>query len=148
MQFIPYNEAKTLLELGYKAETNYNPGEASYTPYSFWIEQEGKEPRLSSLTRPARELLFPAPTLTPAPTWRQAFRWFREQHKLDSYARQFTWLEHSDFGKFYFRIEQMEQVDKDEDLKDFSAFKDSYEEAELACLHKLIEIIKEKTKQA
>ena len=64
-----------------------------------------------------------------APTFQQAFRWFREKYKLQSYIRH----ECPDVEPYYdFVI--------DEDVYD--VMKDTYEEAELECLRKLIEIVK------
>jgi hypothetical protein len=69
-----------------------------------------------------------------APLYQQAFRWFREKHKLHSTITsisQESWQWHitkpgESLGKLY-----------DEDFY-------TYEEAELACLDKLIELIKTK----
>lgn len=62
------------------------------------------------------------------PTWQSAFRWFREKYKLDSYIRH----ECPDVELYYdFVI--------DEDVFDVMC---DYEEAELECLKKLIEIVK------
>ena len=68
-----------------------------------------------------------------APTFSQAFRWFREKYNL-----------------FY---DILQYIDKDwkyttysDNVDDFSqsGFYNTYEEAELECLKKLIEIVKEK----
>jgi hypothetical protein len=62
-----------------------------------------------------------------APLYQQAFRWFREKHNLDS------WVKKSKKDDYIFEI--------------FNWGKDSwdfYEEAELECLKKLIEIVKSK----
>jgi hypothetical protein len=69
-----------------------------------------------------------------APTYSQAFRWFREKYKLHqniTSISQESWQWHitkpgEPLGKLY-----------DEDFY-------TYEETELACLKKLIEIVKEK----
>jgi len=69
-----------------------------------------------------------------APTYRQAFRWFRDKHKLHATITsisQESWQWHiqepgQKLGELY-----------DEDYE-------SYEEAELECLKKLIEIVKNK----
>jgi hypothetical protein len=69
-----------------------------------------------------------------APTWQQAFRWFREKYELHSTITsisQESWQWHitkpgESLGKLY-----------DEDFY-------TYEEAELACLKKLIEIVEQK----
>lgn len=68
-----------------------------------------------------------------APTFSQAFRWFREKYKLQSYIRH----ECSDV-EYYYDFVINEDV--------YDVIKDTYEEAELECLRKLINIIKEKNK--
>jgi hypothetical protein len=69
----------------------------------------------------------------PAPTWNSAFRWFRERYELghmingigyESFIFNIGGLVYS-FGPFQFK---------------------NYEEAELACLTKLIEIVEQKEK--
>jgi hypothetical protein len=65
------------------------------------------------------------------PTYSQAFRWFREKFK---------------HLKFFVKEEDFREGLYEYDIKDVlcvSGFK-SYEEAELSCLKKLIEIVKEK----
>jgi hypothetical protein len=72
-----------------------------------------------------------------APTFSQAFRWFREKYKLHSTITsisQESWQWHitkpgESLGKLY-----------DEDFY-------TYEEAETACLEKLIEIVESKTEK-
>jgi hypothetical protein len=73
-------------------------------------------------------------SFTAAPTFSQAFRWFREKYQLHSTITsisQESWQWHiqkpgQQLGKLY-----------DEDFY-------TYEEAELACLKRLIEIVKNK----
>ena len=73
------------------------------------------------------------------PTFSQAFRWFRENYGLDSFCRQTT-LD----GRSYFKISKIET---DEIIKGYSFFSKTYEEAELACLDKLIEILETKKQE-
>jgi hypothetical protein len=68
-----------------------------------------------------------------APLYQQAFRWFREKYRLDGKPEYFL-------NNFYcFIINDMKQDDTSRRL--FTEFP-SYEEAELECLKKLIEIVK------
>jgi hypothetical protein len=63
-----------------------------------------------------------------APLYQQAFRWFREEYGITS------WVEEDKHG-FSYNLRG----------SDFTqTIKDTYREAELACLRKLIEIVKEK----
>lgn len=65
---------------------------------------------------------------TPAPSYSQVFRWFREKHKLHSYIEgAYPWF------RYY--------INSEDDR--FEGHKHSlFEEAESACLDKLIEIVK------
>ena len=71
-----------------------------------------------------------------APTFSQAFRWFREKHKIG------TWIHHyfnMDKGNFEYSF-VITLPYKDDDGYVY----EKHEEAELACLRKLIEIVKNK----
>jgi len=80
----------------------------------------------------------------PAPTFSQCFRFFREKYKLHQNIEQY-------YGeKFYFNIKDMVHPRRWDEypvkiLKEFNE-SDSQEEAELAAIVKLIEIVKEKKK--
>ena len=70
--------------------------------------------------------------LIPAPLYQQAFRWFREKHNLDHFVQH-----HIDGpDETYFSMARGSTWDVDTH--------DTYEKAEIACLKKLIEIIKNK----
>ena len=79
----------------------------------------------------------------PAPLKQQAFRWFREKHNLRGFigfrpnTKQFDYhiYDMSLSGKEYVKQRTMEEFNKDPKVG-------TYEEAEQACLDKLIEIIK------
>jgi hypothetical protein len=74
------------------------------------------------------------PELISAPTYSQAFRWFREKYDLHHVIHNFTALKGTD-------EEYLAEVGKADDT--FSSCR-TYEEAELACLEKLIEIVESK----
>ena len=59
-------------------------------------------------------------------------RWFRDKHELTS------WVYNSQMGNFYYTILQNGRIVKSHDSLT------TYEEAELECLKKLIEIVKNK----
>lgn len=65
-----------------------------------------------------------------APTYQQAFRWFREKHKIDAWVVPFKNLD--DEKQYSYIIDELSFI---EDPEDFY----TYEEAELECLKKLIE---------
>jgi len=71
-----------------------------------------------------------------APLYQQSFRWFREKYDLR------IWIE-SNYGvaKFEYVIATTNPNFIDKQFNDLSAYK-TYEEAESACLDKLIEIVR------
>jgi|LakMenE01Jun11ns_1017448.scaffolds.fasta_scaffold8758546_1 hypothetical protein len=69
--------------------------------------------------------------LVAAPTFSQAFRWFREKYNLFGQVNIHTY--------FIYNISN----DGFEMIKQYDKLTNTYEEAELACLKKLIQIVKE-----
>jgi hypothetical protein len=69
-----------------------------------------------------------------APTYSQAFRWFREKHKLISGVRT------------YFNIDFFYEIYVSVSHEITSDSYNTYEEAEQACLKEMIKIVKEKQK--
>lgn len=72
-----------------------------------------------------------------APLYQQAFRWFREKHKLDSMVQP-TYSPKYQYRMFHIEGKTKVQIYGDYMGKEFN----TYEETELACLIKLIEIVK------
>ena len=69
-----------------------------------------------------------------APIYEQAFKFFRDNYKLDSFCRT---IESS--GRSYWKISKLYD---DGNIKGYSGFTNTYEEAQLECLRKLIEVCK------
>ena len=76
-----------------------------------------------------------------APTFSQAFRWFREKYKISGEISSDYYLEGKD-NEWEYNIYQLGKED-DGYVGTTPIFK-TPEDAELACLKKLIEIVKEK----
>jgi hypothetical protein len=74
-----------------------------------------------------------------SPLYQQAFRWFREKYDLDSFVKH-VYKSTIKVG-YYFGIDKYKGV---EFQTDFNTWYNTYEEAEQACLDKLIEIVKNK----
>jgi hypothetical protein len=73
-----------------------------------------------------------------APLYQQAFRWFREKYNLHSEIRSYT-------AKFFTPvIQKLESIVTYIEYGGVNSKYATYEEAELACLNKLIEIVKNK----
>jgi hypothetical protein len=70
--------------------------------------------------------------LCSAPLYQQAFRWFREKYNL--------------FGEVNIRTYFIYDISNDEFkmIKQYDKLTNTYEEAELACLIRLVEIVKKK----
>jgi hypothetical protein len=132
-EFVPYPEALELKELRFnkpcfkefhfKRLVNNSTGSET-TNYEL-IELYGEE------------------DVVAAPTYSQAFRWFREKYGL------FTSIivDQTTKPKFYYNISEYYEVETIWEWKDGwgnSSLYRIYEEAELACLRKLIEIVKHK----
>jgi hypothetical protein len=126
-EFVEYIEALALKDLGFDEPclAFYNGKFLQSTDYDF---DEGISRDIGLCCK--------------TPTYSQAFRWFREKYKLHQYIKQY-------YGeRFYFDVEDMVFPRRYKEypieiLRDFGEY-DSQEEAELACLRKLIEIVKEK----
>jgi hypothetical protein len=122
-EFIPYEQALALKELGFDEPclTWWNKKEFVY-PY--WEREFGYNYESGI----AKDCVL-------SPLYQQAFRWFREKYRLDGKPEYFL----NDW--YCFIINDMKEEDTSRRL--FTEFP-SYEEAELACLKKLIEIVKSK----
>jgi hypothetical protein len=114
-EFIPYQEALELKQLGFKERCL-----GYYWENLFYFRTTFNHP--STMPNSPESCL--------SPTYSQAFRWFRQEYALESYIRANLCV---DVPKTY-------QFNIDDNIDD--VWYDTYEEAELACLKKLIEIVK------
>lgn len=86
---------------------------------------------------------------TNAPTWHQAFRWFREEHNLCGYVRRGLEQMHKHLKENGFTVQDYEwNLNKTDGspVIGVRGMKSTYQEAEIDCLEKLIEIVEEKSK--
>jgi len=82
-----------------------------------------------------------------APLYQQAFRWFREKYRLDGHVtfRESTTNKIEGINSVYYDVEIYTLMSGDAyKTYNFKEISDKKEEAELACLIKLIEIVKTK----
>jgi hypothetical protein len=125
-EFIPYEQALDLKELGFT-----EPCIAYYNGYK---ELDHLMPERVIIGRD-----YNGETITSAPLYQQAFRWFREKYQIDSCIHRNGGMNIDERGFLpYYEIIIRH---KSPELK---CVKYSYEEAELECLKKLIEIVKNK----
>lgn len=124
-EFVPYEEALALKELGFD--------EPCFGYYlcknsAFGVELE--------LTTNWIDLLPYDSSSCKAPLFQQAFRWFREKYDM-SHSIDKDWDNGHLLG-YEYMISEQEGVTGSKTYP-------TYEEAELVCLKKLIQIVKEKT---
>jgi hypothetical protein len=132
-EFVPYVEALELKELGFN--------EPCFTYYYNIIGKLRTNIPVNigdSLTYESNE----KSGITLAPTFSQAFSFFRDKKLSDSCVCRYQ--SRDDGGIYYYYV-----INHDFGIEETKHFKEgffSYEEAELECLKKLIEIVKNKTK--
>jgi len=127
-EFIPYEQALELKELGFDE------------PCFRWYDERFKDDLHQDKYNTNKDL-FMTDLDCSSPLYQQAFRWFREKYGLHAVVD----IDISD--EWYFSIfnlntkrnAEVEVLPKDERYN-------SYEESELACLNKLIEIVKQPKK--
>jgi len=130
-EFIPFELSLKMKQLGFDepcfAFYNYNSQLCRYmNPDKDWNNLNHQQLKNSKIT---------IPNTHTAPTFSQAFRWFREKYNLHI----------NKTGNNYFTSFNM--TESKIEVLSFVRYTDTenhYEEAELACLIKLIEIVKEK----
>jgi len=121
-EFIPYQPSLDMKEIGFDE------------PCVYYVDKNNESYIYNFETHPDEFIEWCGVNVISAPLYQQAFRWFREKHKLHSTITsisQESWQWHiqkpgQQLGKLY-----------DEDFY-------TYEEAELECLKKLIQIVKNK----
>jgi hypothetical protein len=117
-EFIPYEQALALKELGFDKsclrQWIWSSLRRSHYLSDEWLPTSGK--------------------IVLAPLYQQTFRWFREKYDTSSFVKR-DFKDTKMIGYYY----GIEGTKNDEYSKTY----DSYEEAELECLIKLIEIVKE-----
>jgi hypothetical protein len=119
-EFIPYEQALELKELGFD---DYNIA---------WYAIVDEKPKMVFLNYGSHLC---------APLYQQAFRWFREKHYLFSVIDVDQTME----PLFCYSLSKYKgDFQWDNILPTYSELYYTYEEAELACLKKLIEIVKNK----
>ena len=128
-EFIPYEQALVLKELGFNEPClgfYYKLNDDFLLEIPVISYKENKNSIIDETFDNKSECIT-------APLYQQAFRWFREKHNIDSYHIEPT---NNMFGNFYGVLGLRTAT--------FNGGFKTYEEAELACLKKLIEILKQK----
>jgi DNA-binding SARP family transcriptional activator len=125
-EFILYEQALELKELGFD--------ETCMFPYFYANTNYIDSTYIDLANHNATE------KLVSAVLYQQAFRWFREKYNLDSYILcTYIGVTSQKNNEYSFAIQHCDDYDYFVDADRYT-----YEEAELACLKKLIEITKNK----
>ena len=128
-EFIPYEEALAMKELGFDEPCvgiyHDNGQKGAFTFGMFQFPKRNSQVNTVSGTFIGEQGCY-------APTFSQAFRWFREEHNIDCH------IEKDRKNRYWFYITVNTLINKS---SKFCYHR--YEKAELACLRKLIEIVKE-----
>ena len=125
-EFVPYELALKLKQLGFDKPCF---GYYQYTRLKLQL------PLIKSETQPQTYM---GGEDCSAPTFSQAFRWFREKYNLESHIKK-DWQDGICLG-----YESM--IECEDGIIDCGTY-NIYEEAELACLDKLIEILETKEQE-
>ena len=128
-EFIPYSEALALKELGFD--------EPCFSRYC--IKTVFEEPTGEILLQNTDCKIYENRFLTKAPLYQQAFRWFREKYNIECYVNCYWNEVDSSKRDYYANYNYGSDIFYSINI----GFK-NYEEAELECLKKLIEIVKNK----
>jgi hypothetical protein len=126
-EFIPYEQALSLKELGFDEECLgfYSKDNNLKAVDQHWG---------MSISGISKSLGYKIDDLTLAPLYQQTFKWFRVVYNLDSFIKK-EYKQINQIG-YYFGIDKTNCIDF------YSPTYKNYEEAELECLKKLIEICK------
>jgi len=129
-EFVPYTEALELKQLGFDVPCFFAFDNCS-TPMRCTDLRTGEQ-RFNGVN-------YNSSSYTSQPTFSQAFRWFREKHDL---------VHHINRDGGWWLCSILDLYDEKEqgaiETHIDNCYPDTYEEAELACLRKLISIVKQK----
>jgi hypothetical protein len=139
-EFIPYEQALALKELGFDEPcfTFYN---GKFIEFKIWDDNGATYPQIN--------VDMDIGKCVSAPTFSQAFRWFREKYNLHA---EITWSPSYEYepGQWSDAIYEITIVNvsytkeweaESPDMQRANGRQLTYEESELACLKKLIEIV-------
>ena len=138
-EFVPYELALDLKELGFDEPcfaTYRTHAVGSKKPFEYDLDYHTKV-EMSSNVIPINSEYTEESKWISAPLYQQVFRWFREKYKLDKTID--SWTEQPMDGEIWDKAYQYFI-----DGEAYHPYFKTEEEAELECLKKLIEIVKEK----
>jgi hypothetical protein len=122
--FVNYNQALALKELGFDEPC---------------LMQYNKSGLVENIYGSFKNSYFNHADQVTAPLKSQVFKWFRDKYKLIAYIEHYA-----EWNFEIFKIDENIAEVQDDVCFDYTFKGGTYEEAESACIDKLIEIIKEK----
>jgi hypothetical protein len=141
-EFVPYELALDLKELGFNEQcfaTYRTHAVGSKKPFEYDLDYHTKA-EMSSNVIPINSEYTEESKWISAPTFSQAFRWFRDKHELDSEI----YMNHENGVKIYTYLVLKLEKRIISHKSGYAVKQNTYEEAELECLKQLIEIVKNK----
>jgi hypothetical protein len=123
-EFVPYELALKLKELGFDEEC-FSYYDLNNKP-NFFGSDNLMDTHCVQVNRP---------------TYSQAFRWFREEHYLISSIYQLSVNVKTGLSSFEYMIDKLNNLGLSQFIEDFPY--NTYEEAEIACLENLIELVEQ-----
>jgi len=133
-EFVPYELAVKLKELGFD--------EPCFRLYKN-IKEYKERIAGGDLITNTNLLKFENSNYCASPTFSQAFRWFREEHYLISSIYQLSVNVKTGLSSFEYMIDKLNNLGLSQFIEDFPY--NTYEEAEIACLENLIELVESKS---
>ncbi len=130
-EFIPYEHALVLKELGFDEQC-----------MRYYSSKNGGLlvlPQRISTMHNTKNSSVEKEYYCSAPLYQQAFRWFREKHNLDVTFRKMDYGTESQFTGYYFSVYRGNELI---DIHGADKKCKAYEDSELECLKKLIELCK------
>jgi hypothetical protein len=127
-EVVPYEESLALAQIGFVQSCWHAYHDLTFPSK----EDKHKLETVHNLTSYTESCVYQYVNPVLAPTYSQCFRWFREKHNLFGQVNIHTYFIYN-ISNGDFKM-----------VKEYDKLFETYEEAELACLKKLIEIVKEK----
>jgi hypothetical protein len=140
-EFVNYNQALKLKELGFD-ESCVGFYQLEYGEIRPCMVDDDEQYRLTGW-RTCKNSEIPK-QYTSAPTFSQAFRWFRDTHNMFHEIQ----IDRTTEPKFCYAVFHYEHYGNYEEIRigDWSLYR-TYEDAELACLENFLEVVETKSEQ-
>ena len=142
-EFVPYDESLALKELGFNEKCL--AGFYTYVDENLILDKYDYRGKFNINYSDKDDYIINTDKTyyISAPLYQQAFKWFRDKYGIDSYVEKMIGGG-SGISEVYIGVIQKLSLNTDDFSWETPSVYDTYEEAELECLKKLIEIVKNK----